>query len=197
MKTLEYKSLYVFLKEKVNKFKFLIFISIWLKVNNQKVNITLFIFTCIIGLWSLEYAFNFFFYEGILSEDYSILKFGESSSQEPSGQNFNSGENSSHNNSKFFDTVLNSNTNTDTDRLANYLVRHQNDIYVGRAGIKFSTAPDSRISFFNEEYSRIARFVKSYHNGVFDRGSPQNTWITDDLLSKIKNIKENVPYDFT
>jgi hypothetical protein len=121
-----------------------------------------------------------------------MLNYGEGSSPMPSGEN--SGENPSHHNPNFFNTVLNPEPYTDTDKLADYLEYRRGNIYVSNAGIKFSRSPT--VNPFNEYFSRIARYVRANHNDVFYRIGPNNTPINDQLISRIRSFRENVPINF-
>lgn len=136
-----------------------------------------------------------FLFISIFLADY-ILNCGESSSQ--SSQNISSGHNMTspsgpfnHNTSNFFATVL----NWDTDRLADFLQARRSCRLVGYAGIRFGTT-GIRISSYDDEFSRIARYVRQNHDGFFHEVGPNYTRITDELLSKLRGLKENVPSDF-
>ena len=93
----------------------------------------------------------------------------------------------------------------DTDILASHLeiARGENKIYVHQTGIKFSGPSNSSLHNRNTggDYypyaSRIARFVhKNHHNEIFRGIAPQNTFISSELIAKIKQLKENVRPDF-
>jgi hypothetical protein len=60
-----------------------------------ELNFDLFFTSFFFNLLSMDLGFDFFFNEGVLCEDCSILNSGEGSSQGPSGQNPNNGEGSS------------------------------------------------------------------------------------------------------
>jgi hypothetical protein len=72
------------------------FISLIIK---YKVNLIYFTFAFIIGILLIVFSFEFYYYfnEVLLSEDYSILNAGESSSQGSNPHNINSGGGSSNN----------------------------------------------------------------------------------------------------
>lgn len=107
------------------------------------------------------------------------------------GQNINPGGQNS-----FLNLVLN--PITDTDRLADFLEERKNMGYsnISQAGIKLSHPRRTIFTPYNEAQSRIARYVNINHDNIFYRGSPQNTTIDDSLLSKIRDLHENVPTDF-
>ena len=177
----------------------------------------LFIFT-IFNILCMEHAFDFFSNESLLNEDSSILNMGESSSQGSSGQNPNNGGGSSQGPSGqnpkdhfnkdrypwpnrnpipvpyYHNTVTGS--ITDTERLANHLEQHERAgaRFVNRAGIRFTTG-DVVLGTYNEEMSRIARWVREEHN-VFYTTGPDNTTIDDNLIWSLRRMRWNVPGDF-
>ncbi len=109
----------------------------------------------------------------------------------PGGNNINPGGSSG-----YFKVVLHA--RTDTDRLADFLQDRKNAgcFNIRQAGIKLSPPRYTNLSSFSELESRIARYVHINHNNIFYRGSPQNTIINNRLLSKIRDLHENVPVDF-
>jgi len=163
-------------------------------------------------------GFNFFSNESLFNEDSSTLNMGESSSQGSSGQNPNNGQGSSQGpygqNPKYLlnkDRYPWPNRNpipipdyhttttgsiTDTERLANYLEEHERAgaRFVNRAGIRFTTG-DVVLGTYNEEMSRIARWVRRFHN-VFYTPGPDNTPIDDNLIWSLRRMRRNVTADF-
>src|ERR1700739_1540069 len=112
MKILEYKRLNIIFLEKINKLKDLIYLHYLLIVfDYQKRYLIMYTFVfltfrlllsmqlnldfglnfTIFNLLCIEFAFDFFFDESLLNEDFYILNAGESSSQGPYGQNPNNG----------------------------------------------------------------------------------------------------------
>ena len=127
--------------------------------------------------------------------DYTILCEGLSGSgQGPLNNGASSmGNGQNHHNSKYFSTIL----RFDTDTLADFLESKKSCNYIGNTGIKFST-PNPNIpgmNPYNEEISRIARFVRANHD-FFYRVGPNNTPIEDSLISGIRDLKKNVPTNF-
>ena len=178
----------------------------------------LFIFT-IFNILSMEHAFDFFSNESLLNEDSSILNMGESSSQGSSGQNPNNGQGSSQGpsgqNPKYLLNkdrypwpnrnpiptpdyhIITTGSITDTERLANYLEEHERAgaRFVNRAGIRFTTG-NVVLGTYNEEMSRIARWVREDFHNVFYTPGPDNTRIDDNLIWSLRRMRQNVPADF-
>jgi hypothetical protein len=105
-------------------------------IRNKHIFLIVFILSILIGFLLVVLIFDYYFYEALLSEDYSILNAGENSSQTSSQQNFNNGGSSSNNPNpnpnpnpgpavSYTDTVL----IRDTDRLASYLESYRNQFY--------------------------------------------------------------------
>ena len=93
-------------------------------------------------------------------------------------------EASNHNNENYYDT----------DRLADTLQNCLNYHNVKRSA-RVRDA-DVYFSHSSEGMSRIARYVKKNHPGIFHDTRPATTFITDSLISNIKGLRENVPAEF-
>jgi hypothetical protein len=207
MKILDYKwSLIIY------QFKTLIFRFISLIIK-YKVNLIYFTFAFIIGILLIVFSFEFYYYfnEVLLSEDYSILNAGESSSQGSNPHNINSGGGSSNNpnpgsnpgpgpgpdfgyHPSWLDTVM----IKDTDRLANYLANHTGKD-LQKAGIMFGNyGPNNQpVGYFDKDLSRVARYVRFIHRDWFNRVSLNTQPITDGLIYNIRTLRMDVPRTFS
>lgn len=107
---------------------------------------------------------------------------------QPGGPQPVQASNNNHNRN-FFDTIV----DWDTDRLADWL----DDIYQKWKPHKL-TMKDTNIRFHKKEddYSIIADYIKRHYNGIFLPQQPQHTVVNDSLISKIRDLKQNVPSDF-
>jgi hypothetical protein len=181
------------------------FVSVIVK-NKEVIFIFFFVFAfTFFWLLYLEYVYNFFLNQSVLSEDSSILNVvGESSSQGSSKHNISGGGGSSNNphphpdrgpgphfgtHPCYWDTVM----VRDTDRLADYLVEHKHQLFQ-TAGIHFGDyTPSNYPSGHNPEYSRIAKFVRHLHPEWFYHRRPDLTSIGDGIIDNIRAINRDVP----
>ena len=205
MKILDYKwSLRIY------QFKTLIFRFISLIIK-YKVNLIYFTFAFIIGILLIVFSFEFYCYfnEVLLSEDYSILNAGESSSQGSNPHNINSRGGSSNNpnpgsnpgpgpdfgyHPSWLDTVM----IKDTDRLADYLANHTGKD-LQKAGIMFGNyGPNNQpVGYFDKDLSRVARYVRFIHHDWFNRVALNTQPITEGLIYNIRTLRMDVPRSFS
>ena len=203
MKILDYKwSLRIY------QFKTLIFRFISLIIK-YKVTLIYFTFALIIGILLLVFSFEFYYYfnEVLLSEDYSILNAGESSSQGFNPHNINSGGSSSNNpnpgsgpdfgyHPSWLDTVLIK--IKDTDRLADYLAKHKGKD-LSKAGIMFGNyGPNNQpVGYFDKDLSKVARYVRQINREWFNSVALNTQPITDGLINNIRTLHMDVPKSFS
>lgn len=87
---------------------------------------------------------------------------------------------------------------TDADRLADHLVNSrynaQNN-YLSGTDIRFSR-PSIHNPNYNQDMSRIARYIHINHPGVFYHASPGSTVISEALIVDIRATRVNVPANF-
>ena len=203
-----------FIRKKIDTFQFLILRFISFIEANKKESFFFVIFTYILGQLYLNSDISFLYNKDVLSEDFSTLNAGEGYSQgsgqgpsrEPgqwlsqeSGQGQGSGQEpgpgGNNNKDPFLNPLMDSNLDTDTDRLANYLEQYRNQP-LSRAGIHLSENYRN-INFHDEHYSRIARFVhRTFPNTFNHRHGPGSTIIDNSLITLIRAIRENVPAGF-
>jgi len=208
---------YFFLLEK-NKNRILItFIFIFFifkLLSLMGLNFDFFIISLLFSLFSMEHTFDFFSNESLFNEDSSTLNIGESSSQGssgqnpnseqgssqgPSGENPNKGGNPSPHNGAPDPNDIDPETWAvrDTDRLAVHLMFHENNTF-NQAGIRF-TRGGTTIGTYDEDMSRIARYVRQHHDpnhNYFYPNGPHTARIDSRIISFVVNIRENVPNSF-
>lgn len=84
-----------------------------------------------------------------------------------------------------------------TDYLARFLnSQHEGSPMLNQIGIDFRVDIKNPNANYNEEMSRITRFVRESHPDWFYVGGPGKTRITPRLIDNIFMMKENLPNNF-
>ena len=202
---------YTYITSTSDLFKILIFRFVSVIVNNKEVIFIFFFVFTFTFFWFLflEYVYNFFLNQNVLSEGSSILNaVGESSSQGSSQQNISGGGSSSNNpnpnpdpgpgphygtHPSYLDTVM----MTDTDRLALYLEQYRIRFFQ-HAGVLFSDYRPNNppIGPYDQEYSRIARFVRTLHPEWFQRNTLNTQQINTTIIERIRGLHMDVPSNY-
>jgi hypothetical protein len=198
---------YTFFGNFFTKVQFLILRSISFIEANKNLTFFLVILTYILGRIYLDSDISFFCNKDVLSEDFSILNASEGPSQQPgegsgqvsgegSGEGSGKGPGGGNDRTMHLSTVIN--PETDTDRLADHLqnFRGNGNQMVNTAGIHFGNSYNIH-NFHDPQQSLIARYVNRTHPDIFNERNPSRTIISNNLILRIRRLRENVPAGFT